>query len=201
MKKILLTGFDVWGQETYNSSWEMLCDISPTLPPDWYYETLQLPVSWERAPLALSSGLTPDTKAVVAFGMSKRDRIDVERIAVNLTATRSEDVDNLIPAQGLVCDEGPPAYWTGLPYREIIATLRSHDIPCDENHYAGDYLCNYIFYWLMHYVTTCVPDIIAGFIHVPHFDMHGGLSREMLSRAADSIAAVVVDYADRNQLD
>jgi pyroglutamyl-peptidase len=136
-KKMVLTGFDTWGQNTYNSSWEILRDAKLKLPNGWQYETLKLPVSWVQAPALLESRIGPDVVAVVCFGMTGGQQVLVERIAANLIVPDLAVVDNRPHTSELVCQEGPAAYWTGLPFREICTALRQEAIPCDQNQWAG----------------------------------------------------------------
>ncbi len=193
MPTLLLTGFDIWGPHTHNSSWEMLREAAPAVP-GWQVVTAQLPVSWARAPRLLEQQLTPEVQAVVCFGMNGGEKLLVERIAVNLAAPRAKDVDGLLPSSDLLVPEGPAAYWTGLPHQEVLSALTEADLPCAESHHAGTYLCNCTFYWLMHHVATRRPDLTGGFIHVPP---EQGMPTEVLRRAVEPIAQVVTACAAR----
>lgn len=189
--KLLLTGFDVWGDRPYNSSWEIIQSFNTTLPEKWQSQSVQLPVSWERAAQLLIPQITPDVKAIVSFGMSGSKLIQVERIAVNLTGPTLQDCDGLLPPREYVHDDGPPAYWTGLPYREIVSKLCANGIDATENQFAGTYLCNFIFYTVMHYIATKRPDITGGFIHIPAFEDRGGVARSSLERALEILTEIM----------
>lgn len=195
MATLLLTGFDVWGDHPYNSSWEIIKDADLPLPEGWQCRVVQIPVSWERAEKILTQQITPDVNAIVSFGMSGSKLIQVERIAVNLTGPTLKDCDGLLPTCEHVNPDGHPAYWTGLPYRDLVAGLSAAGIDAAENQFAGTYLCNYVFYTIMHHVATRRPDITGGFIHIPAFEDRNGMERSRLQSALSVIARIVTEAA------
>lgn len=171
MKTVLLTGFEPWGAHTSNSSWEILKDLRIGLPTGWQCKVRQLPVSWTAAPSTLAPLLTQDVKATVCFGMNESDsRVLVERIAINLTGPGLKDGHGRCCESEHVIDGAPPAYWTGLPVKSLTTALSEQGIPCGESQSAGAYLCNFTFYWLMHFIAQERPDMVGGFIHVPKID-------------------------------
>jgi pyroglutamyl-peptidase len=192
MQTLLLTGFDIWGKKIYNSSWEILAEGVPLSVPGWQIRTLQLPVSWRRAPQMLEVALSPEVKGVVCFGMSGADRVHVERVAINLASSTVWDVDKEFAPADLVCPDGPPAYWTGLPYADIVAALNQAGILCEESQCAGNYLCNTVFYWLMHNIATQRPDLVGGFVHVPAFSLTNNMTKEQLQKAVQIISQVLL---------
>jgi pyroglutamyl-peptidase len=155
-----------------------------------------MPVSWVQAPLLLESLLTPDVEAVVCFGMTGGNEILVERLASNLIIPSLTVADGLPHTSEHVCPDGPPAYYTGLPVHAILSALRSSSIPCNTSLWAGPHTCNFIFYWLMHYIAQHRPGVIGGFIHVPPFEQHGGLNRATLCSAVRIIARTLVSQID-----
>lgn len=196
-KRLILSGFDVWGKNSYNSSWEILKGAGLDASDQWQYETVQLPVSWFQAPKLLESVIQSNVKAVICFGMTGGQKILVERIATNLIIPELIVVDNKPYDSEFVCKGGPAAYWSGLPVKDICSALQKQNIPCDENQWAGPHLCNFIFYWLMHFIAQQRPDIVGGFIHVPPFENAGGLKREEQYKALDTITKVVTEYIDK----
>ena len=196
MNTILLTGYDKWHETKYNSSWEMLESADIKLPEHWKFELEKLPVSWEKAPETLATRIHEDVKAIVCFGMGGREKICCERIALNLISPTSGDVNSKKHDSEFVVRGAPAAYWTQLPFRQICSAVQNQGIPCGESHNAGLYLCNYIFYWLLNYITEKELDIIGGFIHVPPFEDLGGIEQTKLSQAANIIANTVVDFVD-----
>lgn len=197
MNKILLTAFPRWEGESYNSSLDIINDLSLDLPDGWQSQVQCLPGTWEGAPQTLQSAITPDVKAVVCFGMTGGSTILVERIATNLIIPSLPDIDGNPRTSEYVCRNAPPAYWTTLPFRAIIDAVSEQGISCAQSLFAGEYLCNYIFYWLMHYAANHRPDLTGGFVHVPPFEMHGGITKSEQCVAASIIAKTVIAHVDK----
>ena len=188
---ILLTGFGLWGGETCNSSWEAIRDLELDLPGNWSVRRRQLPVDWEVGPPALRDLIDGTIGAVVCFGMCGGNQIRPERLAVNLNdRTRPDAREALARADHLV-EDGPPAYWTALDYPLLVGELRSAGLPTIESRDAGDFVCNAIFYTLMHEREHRRMSFPAGFIHVPHLEPDEGLSLDTLKKAA----RICIDHA------
>lgn len=183
-RTLLLTGFGLWGDEAYNSSWEAIGQLEPDLPEGWTLRREQLPVLWDQGPSRLSEILDPSVGAAICFGMCGRDQIRPERLAINLSDRKRADADGLCaPTDHLVAD-GPAAYWTGFDYPALIDTLTSAGLPTMESCDAGGFICNAIFYTLMDVRARLGADFPAGFVHLPHYEAEGGLPLTTLTTAA-----------------
>ena len=60
------------------------------------------------------------------------------------------------------------AYFSTLPIRAITERLISARIPAAISNTAGTYLCNRLFYSVMHAIATEGVAAKAGFIHLPY---------------------------------
>ena len=60
----------------------------------------------------------------------------------------------------------PAAYFARLPVKAMLAALKQAGIPAELSHSAGTYVCNALFYSLMHALASR-PGMRGGFIHVP----------------------------------
>lgn len=201
MKTMLLTGFGLWGEERYNTSWDILRDNPLALPNDWTSKTAQLPVSWSRVPGKLDALLEdPSIRAVVCFGMCSGRAIRLERLALNLNDAGLIDVDGEEPPGEFALPGAPPAYWTGFPFDTTLRALRSAGIPAEESRSCGGFLCNYTFYHLMHRIALRKVPTIGGFVHVPHYETEGGLPLEHLSLTVPVVAAEAAKIADSPEL-
>ena len=160
---VLLTGFEPFGGSTVNPSQQLVGAL------DGDVATAVLPVSYERAAAALRSavaGHQPDI--VIAFGQADgRTGISVERFAHNLDEATTTDNDEA-PGSGLPIDPGgPAAYPSTLPVDDIVAALRAEGIPAAPSRDAGGFLCNHVFYVLMHTLDQQPRTTRGGFVHVP----------------------------------
>jgi pyroglutamyl-peptidase len=183
-RTLLLTGFGLWGEERYNTSWETIRDLKPELPSGWTVIRERLPVEWDRGPQSLIDRLDPSIGAVVCFGMCGGDRIRPERLAVNLADPSLRDAQGTLTNSDLLDENGAPAWFTGFDYPRLIASLRDGGLPTAESRDAGGFLCNKLFYTLMQARARMGASFPAGFIHLPHFETEGGLPAPVLKRAA-----------------
>ena len=167
--KILLTGFEPFDSSPINPSEQILRTLGNKAIPGVQLETAVLPVDLARGSDTLLQALDavqPD--AVVCLGQaSHRTAISVERIAVNLLDFRIPDNAGNQVQDRFICDNGPAAYFTTLPVRQIYEAIREHGIPSELSLSAGTYLCNQVIYILLHHLHSKNLNIPAGFIHLP----------------------------------
>lgn len=66
-----------------------------------------------------------------------------------------------------IAADGPAAYFSTLPIKAIVRALRAQGITAGVSQTAGTFVCNHVFYGLMHHAAQLAAPIRAGFIHVP----------------------------------
>jgi pyroglutamyl-peptidase len=94
-----------------------------------------------------------------------------------------------------VVPDGPAAYFTTLPVKACVAAIRAAGVPASVSHTAGTYVCNQVFYGLMHLLST-MPDVRGGFVHVPYSPEQVAASGTAapslgVDRIADALEALV----------
>ena len=129
-----------------------------------------LPVEWETAAQQIDDLIQrcqPDV--VIGFGQG-RNQVEPETIAYNLMD--ASDISGGVPDnRGVVrdgvpvVDGGPAQYQTGLPAQAIVNALTAAGIGADTSTDPGRYVCNNLFYGIMHRVQGTA--IRGGFIHLP----------------------------------
>jgi pyroglutamyl-peptidase len=97
-----------------------------------------------------------------------RYRITPERVAINVDDYRIPDNAGNQPAGEPIIDGGPVGYLSTLPIRGITNRLLRARIPAAISNSAGTYLCNRLFYSVMHLLATEQMPTIGGFIHLPY---------------------------------
>jgi pyroglutamyl-peptidase len=106
--------------------------------------------------------------AVIATGVSsKAPDICVERVAINVGSADGGPNFGYDTLDQVLNPDGPAAYWSTLPVRDIVEAIKSNGIPARISNSAGTQGCNLVFYHLMDYLAEKELDIPAGFIHVP----------------------------------
>lgn len=172
--KILVTGFEPFGNETCNPSMEVLKLLDETVR-DVQIVTAVLPVvrfeSLRRLEDLIESE-QPD--AVLSLGVAGgRSALTPERTAVNIDDFRIADNGGFQPADEKIYEDGPDAYFSRLPYRAMIQAIRQRGIPASLSESAGTFVCNHVFYGIRYYCEHYHPDLISGFMHIPYASEQG----------------------------
>ena len=199
--KILMTGFDAFGGETINPSWlsvQRVCHectdglrlIGACLPTEFSASlaTLQQLIETHR----------PDL--VIAVGQAGgRSAISLERVAINIDDARIPDNAGWQPIDEPIHPAGDAAYFSTLPIKAIVHALRSEGIPAEVSNSAGTYVCNHVFYGLMH-LCRHIPGMRAGFVHIPYLPEQAAklpgapsMAMEVMARALTLIVRTALD--------
>ena len=64
--------------------------------------------------------------------------------------------------------DGETAYFTSLPVKAMVQSIKDAGIPSALSYTAGSYVCNYLMYTLLYLIDKKYPNIRGGFIHVPY---------------------------------
>jgi len=166
-KTILLTGFEPFNGADINPSWEAARALDGWTGPGFQVVARQVPCVFGRANLVLLDAveeIQPDI--VIALGQAGgRPEISVERVAINIDDATILDNAGQQPIDAAIIADGPAAYFSTLPIKAIVGALRMRGFPAAVSQSAGTFVCNHVFYGLMHHAAGRV--LKAGFIHVP----------------------------------
>ncbi len=167
--KILITGFEPFGESPINPSQLLVQSLADQEMDGVTLITDVLPVDQAQAPgkvTALIHQHQPD--AILAFGLALgRPKISLERVALNLQDFRIPDNQGRTISNLPIQPDGPAAYFSSLPLQGMLARLHTAGIPAELSLSAGAYLCNLVFYTIMHTLSDHPKPIPAGFIHLP----------------------------------
>ncbi|MBE5779407.1 MAG: pyroglutamyl-peptidase I [Clostridiales bacterium] len=166
MKKLLITGFDPFGGESLNPSWEAVKLLEDRIG-EYTLTKLQLPTVFGKAAsllLQTAQALGPDV--ILSIGQAGgRKGITPEVIGINLREARIADNEGNQPENLPVVSGGPAAYFATVPVREMIAAMTAGGVPCSLSTTAGTFVCNDVLYSVLHHFEG--TETRAGFIHVP----------------------------------
>lgn len=169
MKTILITGFDSFGGQKTNPSGEIARSLDGRMILGHRVVGAVVPTIFGDSLRELSRLVREVRPAlVICLGVAgMREEITVERIAINIDDARIPDNAGRQPVDAPIVRGAPAAYWSGLPIKAIVAALKRRGIPASVSQTAGTYVCNHVFYGLMHLLRRRKPRIRGGFIHVP----------------------------------
>lgn len=166
----MLTAFEPFNGETLNPSFESARTVEGVEFKGAELRVVVLPVDRFRAiEMALDDLRSYKPDHVIMLGEAgRRFRVMPERVAINVDDYRIPDNVGNQPAGEPIIEDGPVGYFSTLPVRAIVERLKGHMIPAEISNSAGTYLCNRLFYSVMHHVATESPATTAGFIHLPY---------------------------------
>ncbi|HEY4600309.1 MAG TPA: pyroglutamyl-peptidase I [Cerasibacillus sp.] len=169
MKKVLLTGFDPFGKETINPALEAVKQLDGLVVDDIELIALEVPTVFQKSIEVVQNGIekhNPDV--VICVGQAGgRTQITPERVAVNIDDARIPDNEGNQPIDEPIVEGGPAAYWTTLPIKKMIQEMRRAGVPAAVSNTAGTFVCNHLFYGVMHHLHEQAPHVRGGFIHIP----------------------------------
>lgn len=170
--KILITGFQPFGGQSVNPAWEAVKKL-PDVLGDKVLWKLEIPVTFGGAFDAVEAKAAEiDPDVILCVGQAGgRDAVTPERIAVNLQDASIPDNAGNQPVDLPVVADGANAYFTSLPVKAMAAAVRAQDIPCRLSCTAGTYVCNDVFYRLLHRYRDTGKRV--GFVHVPFLPEQG----------------------------
>lgn len=168
--RILLTGFEPFDGESSNPSWEAVRAAAAEPPAGLEITAVELPCVYGRSRTALREAVAAhDPDIVLCVGQAGgRPDLTVERVAVNIDDARIPDVSGAQPIDEPIVPGGPAAYFAALPVKACVAAVREAGVPASVSNTAGTFVCNHVFYDLMHLIATERPALRGGFVHVPY---------------------------------
>lgn len=166
---VLLTGFDAFGGEPENPSWEAVSRFDGDVLGSHRVVARRLPVEFGGALDLLRNAIVElDPALVLCVGQAGgRAQLSLERVAINLDDARIADNAGASPVDDPVVPDGPAAYFATLPVKAMLRALHDAGIPAEISQTAGTYVCNHAFYGLMHALRDR-PATRGGFIHIPY---------------------------------
>ena len=174
-KTLLITGFDPFGGALVNPAWEAVRRLPDRLG-EYELRKLQIPtVFGEAASAVLSAAREMNPQVILCVGQAGgRSAVTPERIAVNIRDARIPDNRGNQPIGEFVAEEGPAAYFSTVPVKEMADAIVAAGLPGAVSNSAGAFVCNDTLYTLLHHFRGTATRV--GFIHVPWLPEQGSPS-------------------------
>ena len=165
-KRLLITGFDPFGGETVNPSWEAV-RLLPEAVGAYRLTKLQIPTVFGQAAetvLTAARELRPDV--ILCIGQAGgRSAVTPEVVAINLREARIPDNAGYQPVNVPVVESAPAAYFSTVPVRTMVKAMQDAGLPAALSYSAGTFVCNDVLYSLLHFFDGTQTQV--GFVHVP----------------------------------
>jgi pyroglutamyl-peptidase len=205
-KSVLLTGFEPFAGDRVNPSAEVARALHGRVIAGHAVIGAVLPCVFGAAQSEIARLVRSHRPAaVIATGLAGgRAEFTPERVAINVDDARIPDHAGARPIDVPVVRGGPAAYWSGLPIKAIVAALRERNIPAVVSQTAGTFVCNHVFYGLMHALRR-QRSVRGGFIHLPYLPEQAppgqpSLPRDtMIEAIAVAIEVTLTTRADRRE--
>ncbi|SPZ66114.1 Pyrrolidone-carboxylate peptidase [Serratia quinivorans] len=191
MQKVLITGFEPFGGERVNPSWEVVKQLNDMELAGARIIARQLPCVFGASLEALNAAIDEVRPVMVlAIGQAGgRTDITIERVAINVDDARIPDNQGQQPIDEPIVKSGPAAYFSTLPIKAMVDSMREAGIPASVSQTAGTYVCNHVMYGLLHRLNS-QQAIKGGFIHIPYLP-----EQAAAHPGAPSMAATTVLFA------
>ena len=167
MKKLLITGFEPFGGEEINPSWDAVSQL-PSKVGEYALTKLRIPVVFGEAAkciLDTADKIYPDV--ILCIGQAGgRNAITPELVGINLRHASIPDNNGLQPIDEPILSGGENAHFSTLPVRKMAAAINDMGIPSQVSYSAGAYVCNDVLYTLLSHFQN--SNTRVGFIHVPY---------------------------------
>jgi pyroglutamyl-peptidase len=173
---VLVTGFEPFGGQGVNPSWLAVQALHGGTVAGHRIVGAQIPTVFGESLQALRALLRQHRPTLVlCTGQAGgRPALSLERVAINVDDARIRDNAGAQPIDTPVVDGGPAAYFTSLPIKAMLQALLESGIDAEVSQTAGTFVCNHVFYGLMHELAA--PQwrgVRGGFMHVPWLPEQG----------------------------
>lgn len=166
--KVLITGFNPFGGEKINPSFEAVRKLESTIAGAEIVK-LEIPTVFNKSIVELEKAIIKENPDIVICVGQAGGRFDltIERISINLDDARIPDNEGNQPIDKAVFEGGENAYFSNLPIKAMVEEIRKGGIPASLSNSAGTFVCNHLMYGLLHLIHTKYQGIRGTFIHVP----------------------------------
>lgn len=188
LPRILLTGFDPFGGEPINPSWEAVRVLHGRRIGGHRVVARQLPTEFAASLRLLKLAMRESTPTIV-LGVGQaggRSQLSLERVAINLQDARIPDNAGAQPIDEPVIAGAPAAYFSTLPLKAMLAALHEAGVPAGISHTAGTYVCNHIAYAMLH-GSARKRGVRAGFVHIPWLPSQAASRHDAASMALENM--------------
>ena len=179
MKTLLITGFDPFGGETVNPSWEAVSLLPDSIGSVRLIKLLLPVVFREAAVKVLAAAEEYHADHILCIGQAGgRKAVTPEFAALNVRAARIPDNSGNQPLADRIAENGPDGLFATVPVAQMAEAIRAAGLPGEVSYHAGTFVCNDVLYSVLHHFQE--TSVTAGFIHVPFIPEQAGEDKPSL---------------------
>lgn len=190
MKRMIITGFEPFGGESINPSWEIVKAL-PDVVGDYELTKLCVPVVFGVAAelvLERAGDIQPDV--ILSIGQAGgRSAITPELVAINLRHASIPDNAGNKPSDEPIIPGGETAYFSPLPVRRMTEAISASGVSAQLSYTMGTYVCNDLTYILLSHFQD--SETRVGFIHVPYCTEQGKEPSMAISGMIEAIKTAI----------
>ena len=182
---LLITGFDPFGGDSINPSWEAVKKL-PDRIGNWKLCKLEIPTVFGlAAQTVLEKTQEVAPAAILCLGVAAgRSAVTPERIGINVRSARIPDNRGNQPKEEPVIPGGGDGLFSTMHVSAMAAAIEAMGLPGAVSNTAGTFVCNDTLYTLLHHYQG--TGVKVGFLHVPQLPEQGDPSLPL----ADTIRAI-----------
>jgi pyroglutamyl-peptidase len=168
-RTILVTGFEPFGGEAVNASWEAARKLDGWRGDGFAAVARLLPCAYDASVKELVraiEALRPE--AILMTGQAaRRGVVCVERFAHNLDDAAAPDNLGVLRQAVAVAEGAPERLEAAAPASAIAGAIRAAGIPARVSRNAGGFVCNHLYFGALQYLRDKGNPTPAVFVHLP----------------------------------
>lgn len=174
-KRVLVTGFDAFDKLKSNPSQTIVETLGgsiklPGSKGEIFVDTMVLPTcckAWTKLKRQLDANRGIYGAIILTGVAAKRDKISLERFALNIRDYRIEDNGGHRHLDEAIVKAAPDALRTDLPLAAISSKLTKTGAPCEISNHAGTFICNEMYFKCLLYQQEEPSPSPVLFVHLP----------------------------------
>jgi pyroglutamyl-peptidase len=192
-RTILVTGFEPFGGETVNASWEAAKQLDGWRHGSFVAVARLLPCAYDSSVKKLIHEIEATRpEALLMTGQAaRRAAVCVERFARNLDDAAAPDNDGVLRTAMKISGGAPARLEATASASAIARSIKEAGIPARISTDAGGFVCNHLFFGALQYLSSRGTAIPAVFLHLPvtpgQTPPSASAKRMTAGRAADAL--------------
>ena len=168
-RTILVTGFEPFGGEAVNASWEAARKLDGWQLGEFAAVARLLPCAYDASVKELVGAIeTLRPEAILMTGQAaQRAVVCVERFARNLDDAAAPDNLGDLRKAVAIAEGAPERLEAAAPVKAIAGAIREAGIPARVSRSAGGFVCNHLYFGALQYLRDTGRATPAVFVHLP----------------------------------